>query len=89
MSGYFFDHLSASNDPSGLAAIIGNEKDYLTTRVAYKLDLKGARHHGSNGLFQRAGGGPYGLSESAQWRMRRRAGRRDGHPQPGQGRLSP
>ena len=41
MSGYFFDHLSANNDPSGLAAIIGNEKDYLTTRVSYKLDLKG------------------------------------------------
>nr|VFJ58603.1 MAG: Acyl transferase domain-containing protein [Candidatus Kentron sp. DK] len=44
MNSYFFENVSATNDPSepsGLAAIISNEKDYLTTRVSYRLDLRG------------------------------------------------
>ena len=36
---YFFSHLSP--DEVGLAGLVGNEKDYLTMRVAYKLDLRG------------------------------------------------
>nr|VFJ59823.1 MAG: myxalamid-type polyketide synthase MxaB [Candidatus Kentron sp. DK] len=44
MNSYFFENVSGTNDPSepsGLAAIISNEKDYLTTRVSYRLDLRG------------------------------------------------
>lgn len=39
LNSYFFYHL----DPEevGLAGLAGNEKDYLSTRVAYKLDLRG------------------------------------------------
>ena len=39
MNSYFFYHLSPED--VGLAGLVGNEKDYLTTRVAYKLDLRG------------------------------------------------
>ncbi|MCF6439124.1 type I polyketide synthase [Pseudoalteromonas luteoviolacea] len=39
LNSYFFDHLTPED--VGLAGLAGNEKDYLSTRIAYKLDLRG------------------------------------------------
>ena len=46
MNSYFFNnvipHLKNSESASGYQAFIGNDKDFVPTRVSYKLNLKGA-----------------------------------------------
>nr|VFJ62646.1 MAG: Acyl transferase domain-containing protein [Candidatus Kentron sp. DK] len=41
MNNYFFEHALKNKDIPDLMTIVTNEKDYLTTRVSYKLDLRG------------------------------------------------
>ena len=53
--------------------LIGNQKDFLATRVAYKLNLKGPELHRPDGLLDLAGRRASGLPEpaaaaSATWR---------------------
>ena len=60
--------------------MIGNDKDYLTTRVSYKLNLKRAERHRADRLLDLAGRGPPGLPEPAERRVRHGAGRRRDDP---------
>ena len=48
-----------------LTTMMGNEKDYLATRVSYKLDLRGPGAQHPNGLLDVAGRGLHGGSEPA------------------------
>ena len=55
---------------------IGNDKDFLATRVSYKLNLKGPSVHRADRLLDLAGGGPPRLPEPARRRVRHGARRR-------------
>ena len=63
--------------------LFGNDKDYLATRVAYKLDLKGPSLHRPDGLLHLAGRRPPRLpgaagpaSATSRWRAACRCGSR-------------
>ncbi len=54
-------------------SLLGNDKDFLATRVSYKLDLRGPERDGADRLLDLAGRRPPGLPEparsaSATWR---------------------
>ena len=57
-------------------ASLANDKDFLTTRVSYKLDLAGPSVERADGLLHLAGGRAHGLPEPAGRRVRHGAGRR-------------
>ena len=46
---------------------INNDKDFLSTRVSFKLNLHGPQLHNSVGVLLILGGGPPGVSESQVW----------------------
>ena len=56
--------LSVRRRPAG--AMIGNDKDFLATRVSYKLNLRGPERHGADRLLDLAGRGPPRLPEPAR-----------------------
>ena len=55
---------------------IGNDKDFLATRVSYKLNLRGPEPHRADRLLDLAGRGPPRLPEPARRRVRHGARRR-------------
>ena len=67
---YYLNNLHSRPDLTSLVGamvtMMGNEKDFLATRVAYKLNLKGPAINVSHGLFDVIGGGVSGLPEPAQ-----------------------
>ena len=79
-SGYLLHHVlpsrGARRSPSGLGAMLGNDKDYLATRVAYKLNLTRPEHHRADGLLDLAGRRAPRLPEPARRRVRHGARRR-------------
>ena len=58
---------------------IGNDKDFLATRVSYKLDLAGPEPDRADRLLDLAGRRPPRLPEPARRRVRHGAGRRRVH----------
>ena len=56
--------------------VLGNDKDFLTTRVAYKLNLRGPGHDGADGLLDLARRHRPGLPEPAEFPVRHGHGRR-------------
>ena len=54
-----------------IPTLIGNDKDFLSTRISYKLNLEGTEHHGSDRLLDLHGRRPSGPPEPVE--------RRDGH----------
>ena len=69
------------SEPGSYQVYLGNDKDFLTTRVAYKLKLAGkSGDDGSDGVLEFARGGLPGGPEFALLSMRYGAcGRRDRH----------
>lgn len=80
------DQLDLVASVDGLQAAIGNDKDSLTTEVAYKLNLKGPDHDPVF-LLHLPGRRPCGLPELARLRVRYGLGRRGIDPLPGKGGL--
>ena len=60
----------------GYQLMLGNDKDFLCTRVSYKLDLHGPEHDRPDRLLDLAGRRCDGLPRAADRRMRHGAGRR-------------
>ena len=58
-----------------LQALLGNDKDFLASRLAYRLDLTGGPN-GTDRLLHRPGSGAPGPSGAAARRVRHGAGRR-------------
>ena len=48
---------------SALVTMMGNEKDYLATRVSYKLDLRGPKHQRPDSLLDVPCSGVSGVPE--------------------------
>ena len=67
--------------------MLGNEKDYLATRVSYKLDLRGPEHQRRHRLLHLAGRGLSGCAGPRHPSMRHRARRRCVDPRPAAARL--
>ena len=67
---------AARGRSAGCQLLIGNDKDFLATRVSYKLNLRGPERRRADRLLDLAGRGPPGLPEPARRRVRHGAGRR-------------
>ena len=81
ISSYLLNHL-LTNPPGPrhrrpvCRSLLGNDKDFLATRVSYKLEPARAERQRADRLLDLAGGGPPRLPEPAQRRVRHGARRR-------------
>ncbi len=89
---YYQRHLAPRPEVTGrlgeLALMLGNEKDYVTTRVAHKLGLTGPAVSDPHRLLDVARGDGDGDGQPAQRQLRHRARRRRRDHLPAQQRLS-